>query len=72
MFVALQSYLMVDERIQAGMPQAEARRAASLEMGGVEAVKAQVRDVRAGAFAEQFFQDARYGARLLRRNRFFR
>ncbi len=49
----------------------EARRAALIELGGVEAVKEQVRDVRAGAFLDAFARDVRYAARLLARNPLF-
>jgi hypothetical protein len=63
--------LLVDERIRAGMSPDDARRAAALETGGVEAVKEHVRDVRAGAIAEQFLQDIHYAARQLRRDPLF-
>lgn len=60
--------LLVEEKVQGGMRPEAARRAATLDLGHVEAVKEQVRDIRAGAAADAFFQDVRYGARLLRRN----
>ncbi len=63
--------LLVDEKIRAGMNPHAARRAAALELGGVDAVKEQVREIRSGAIAEQFLQDIRYAARLLRRNPIF-
>jgi predicted permease len=63
--------LLVAEKIRAGMPPADARRAATLELGRVETVKDQVRDVRAGAFVDGLLQDSRYGARVLRRNPVF-
>src|SRR5208282_616560 len=49
-------------------PPDEARRAARIELGGVEQVKEEVRTARAGAWLEQFWQDVRFGARQLRRN----
>lgn len=63
--------LLVSEKRQAGMQPAEARRAAMLEIGGVEAVKEQVRDARAGALVDELLRDVRYSARLLRRNPLF-
>jgi len=59
---------LVEERVRAGMRPDEARRAAALAFGGVERVKERVRDVRAGAALDTWRQDARYAARLLRRN----
>jgi predicted permease len=63
--------LLVDEKVRAGMRTEDARRAAALELGGVEIVKDRVRDVRAGALVDAFVRDARYGIRVLRRNPLF-
>ena len=63
--------LVVDEKIAAGMQPDDARRVVTLEMGRVEVVKEQVRDIRAGAFADTVLKDLRYGARLLQRNPVF-
>src|ERR1700687_5145178 len=60
--------LLTEEKIQSGMAPEAARRAARLELGGVEQVKEQVRDVRAGAWMETVLQDLRYGVRVLRNN----
>jgi putative ABC transport system permease protein len=60
--------LLTEEKIQSGMAPEAARRAARLELGGVEQVKEQVRDVRAGIWLETVFQDVRYGVRVLRSN----
>jgi predicted permease len=60
--------LLVQEHLDAGLPQDVARRRAALQLGGVESVKAQVRDVRQGAATEIFIQDVRYALRLLRRS----
>jgi len=60
--------LLAEEKIKAGMPPAQARREAVLELGGVEQVKEQVRDVRTGAWLETFLQDIRQGVRILRNN----
>ena len=58
---------LVNEQVAAGMDPAHARRAATLQLGQVEALKDHVRDVKAGAFVETVLQDLRYAARLLRR-----
>jgi predicted permease len=62
--------LLVDEKIRAGLHPDAARRAAAIELR-VESVKEEVRQARAGAFIETFFQDLRYAARLLQRNPIF-
>src|SRR5580693_4581962 len=59
--------LLIEEKIRAGMPAAEARRAARIELGGVEQVKEQVRDSRTGAFLDSLLQDFRFAIRSLRR-----
>jgi predicted permease len=53
---------------QGGLPPHAARRAARLEIEGVEQVKERVRDVRAGSTIEGVLRDVRYGARALRRS----
>ncbi|HKO04164.1 MAG TPA: ABC transporter permease [Candidatus Acidoferrales bacterium] len=60
--------LLTEEKLRAGLPPDEARRAARIDLGGIEQVKEEVRSVRAGAWLEQFWQDVRFGARQLRRN----
>ena len=57
--------LLTAEKISAGMPPAEARRAALVELGGIEHVKDEVRDVRSGAVLDTTAQDLRYAARTL-------
>ena len=57
--------VLVAEHVRAGMSPPEARRAALIELGGIESVKVQVRDVRTGAFLDTLMQDLRYGARTL-------
>jgi predicted permease len=59
---------LTEEKVATGMSPAEARRAARIELGGVEQVKRQVREVRAGALLETIWQDVRYGLRGLRRS----
>ncbi|MGC2160365.1 MAG: ADOP family duplicated permease [Silvibacterium sp.] len=60
--------MMTDERIVAGMSASEARRTAMVEFGGIEQAKQAVREHRAGAGVELFWQDARYGLRQFWRN----
>jgi MacB-like periplasmic core domain len=60
--------LLAEEKMRNGMNPEEARRAARIELGGVEQVKEQVREVRAGAWLDSLFQDLRYGTRMLRKN----
>jgi putative ABC transport system permease protein len=48
-----------------GLSPGEARRAAMREVGGIESVKEQVRDVRTGAGLRSLLRDARIGARVL-------
>jgi putative ABC transport system permease protein len=65
----LRSYLelLTDEKLAAGLPRGEARRAALIEMGGIEPVREATRAVRAGALLEQVWQDVRHAARISRR-----
>jgi hypothetical protein len=51
-----------------GLAPAEAKRAALIEVEGVEQVKERVRDVRIGSAVEAAARDARYGARALWRS----
>ena len=60
--------MLAEEKIRAGMDPAAARRAALLELGGVEQVKEQVREVRVGFFLDTLWQDLRYGLRMLAKN----
>jgi hypothetical protein len=66
----LKAYLriIIDEKIAAGMPVAEARRTAMTEFGGLEQVKQTVRENRAGTAADVAWQDLRYALRQLIRN----
>src|SRR5690242_16293862 len=63
--------LLIDEKRRVGLSEADARREALLELGGVEQVKEAVRDVRAGALVEQLGQDLAYACRVLGRNQGF-
>ena len=60
--------LMADEKIRAGIDLQEARRQARLELGGLEQVKEQVREMRSGHGLEIFIQDVRFGLRMLRKS----
>lgn len=60
--------LLADEKIRAGMNPQEAHRQAQVELGGVEHVKEQVRETRAGNLLEALFQDVRFGLRMLRKS----
>lgn len=54
--------------IASGLSAEEARRAAFREIGGMEQVKEECRDVRPFKFLETLLQDLRYGAGQLRKN----
>ncbi|HYX41064.1 MAG TPA: ABC transporter permease, partial [Pyrinomonadaceae bacterium] len=60
--------LLTAEKIKRGLDAAEARRAALIETGGIEQVKAQVRDVRIGIAMDSLWQDVQFGARMLRKH----
>ncbi len=60
--------LQATENQKCGMSADEARYAAQRAFGGVEQIKERARDVRGWRWLEEFFQDLRHGARLLRRN----
>ena len=60
--------LLADEYRAAGMDDRAARRAAQLELGGVEQVKHAVRDVRRGVWLEQVCQDVRHAVQAFRRS----
>jgi predicted permease len=60
--------LVAAEKEQSGMSHEEARRDARREMGGVEQVRQNVRDIHAGVWLEKLAQDIRYGARSLAKN----
>ena len=49
------------------MPPWEARRAATIEMGGVEPLKEKVRDVKMGVYIDTMLQDVEHAFRRFRR-----
>src|SRR5688572_22550538 len=63
----LQSYvqLLTDEKTATGMNARDARRAAVLELGGVEQVKENIRDARSGLWFDALWQDIRFGIRTM-------
>ena len=63
----IHSYLQhdIDAKIRAGLTPHEARRAAHLELGGIEQVKEHNRENRSGAAVDSAFQDFRYALRTL-------
>jgi putative ABC transport system permease protein len=63
----LRSYteLLAAEKVRAGMDPDAARRAALVEVGGIERVKEHVRDVRTGALLDATTRDVRYAVRTL-------
>lgn len=60
--------LLVSEKVRDGLSEDEARRSAAREIGAMDQVKEQVRDVRAVTMLEQFIQDLRFGLRTLVRS----
>jgi predicted permease len=60
--------MLAAERVREGATAGAARRAAALEVGGIEQVKERVRDVRAGTLIDCLIKDIVYGFRMLRRD----
>ena len=58
---------LVADNLRAGMSEAEARRHARLEFGGVEQVKEECRDARGTRWIEDLWQDLRFAVRTLRK-----
>ena len=58
----------VDENVRSGMGAEAARREALIKLGGVEQTKEIYRDQRSVPLLEEFFQDLRYGMRMLAKN----
>ncbi|HKQ88251.1 MAG TPA: ABC transporter permease, partial [Candidatus Acidoferrales bacterium] len=66
--IGSQLELLADQKIKEGLPPDEARRAAKIELGGVEQLKEQIRAVRSGAWLDSLLQDTRFALRMLRKN----
>ena len=60
--------LLAGEKVKAGVPPQDARRAALIELGGIEQTKESVRGVKAGALLWQLGTDLLHGFRIIRRN----
>lgn len=69
----LRSYveLQAAEKVRRGMSPEDALREARHELGRMDQVKENVRDVRPGVFVDTLIQDIRYAVRALRRDRAF-
>jgi hypothetical protein len=57
--------LLTERNIAAGMSPKDARHAALREFGGVEQIKESAREQRMSIWLDQFWQDLRFGARML-------
>src|SRR5438132_13224328 len=60
--------LKTEQYVAQGMTQEEAHRRARIDLGGIEQTKEKCRDARGVNLVENFFQDLRYGLRMLRQN----
>jgi predicted permease len=58
----------IADNIARGMMPQEARRAARIELGGIDQVKERVRQARVVAWLETLLQDIRFGLRMLRKS----
>src|SRR3989440_4869896 len=56
---------LVETKIRDGTSTSEARRLAAIELGGIEQLKEEIREVRAGYNLEALFRDVRFGLRML-------
>jgi putative ABC transport system permease protein len=61
--------MLTEAKIKEGLKPAEARRAAMMELGGMEQVKERVREVRMGQGLDRVRQDLRYGVRMMAKHR---
>jgi hypothetical protein len=59
---------LIEEKLGKGMTPEEARYAALREIGGLDQIKEECRDMRRVNYIENFFQDVRYGLRMLAKN----
>src|SRR5207253_9624891 len=57
-----------EQYVAQGRTQEEAHRRARIDLGGSEQTKEKCRDARGVNLVENFFQDLRYGLRMLRQN----
>ncbi len=59
---------LIEEKVVKGMTPEDARYSALRELGGVEQIKEECRDMRRVNWIENFVQDVRYGLRMLAKN----
>ena len=59
--------LLVETKVRDGISTSEARRLAAIELGGVEQLKEEIRESRAGHSLDVLFRDVRFGLRMLLR-----
>ncbi len=59
---------LTERNVASGMSPDDARNSALREFGGVEQIKETAREQRVWRWADEFVQDIRFGARMLRRN----
>src|SRR4030095_5459876 len=62
---------LVETKIREGKSTSEARRLAAIELGGVEQLKEEIRESRAGYNLEGLLHDIRYGVRMLLKHKGF-
>jgi putative ABC transport system permease protein len=69
----LQSHidLLADEHVARGVDPAEARRLAAVRVGNITSLRMQHRDMRGFPLVEDFWQDLRFAARLIVKERWF-
>ncbi len=60
--------MQIEDNVRLGMTPEEARREALMKLGGIESTKEAYRDQRRLRWIETFWQDLRFGARMLRKN----
>jgi putative ABC transport system permease protein len=60
--------MLAEEKVRKGLSPDSARRAARIEIGGLEQAKEQVREARRGALVEALWRDLRYSVAVLGRN----
>jgi putative ABC transport system permease protein len=60
--------MLIEENLRAGRSLEEAKRAARIELGGIEQVKEQVREERLGNWLHSVFSDVRFALRQLRKS----
>ena len=69
----LESHLemLTADNLRRGLPPEEARRQAAVRLGAASSLQSQHRDVRGFPFLEDFVQDLRFAARLMKKERWF-